>query len=133
MKKSLLVAAGIVSLGLGILGIFLPLLPTTCFLLLSTYCFAKSSPRLHAWLLNHKWLGPRIRLYTEHRSVTKRTKIVALSTLWASIILSAFLIGNLIVGAVLVLIAIAVSAHLLTLKTWKPDADAAPEAEKAPA
>lgn len=134
MRKYLLIVAGLVSLALGIIGIFLPILPTTCFLLLSTYCFARSSPRLHGWLLNHRWLGPRIRLYMEHHAVTFRTKVVALATLWTSIILSAVLVRNLIVGGILLLVAVAVSIHLLTLKTYSLEEGAqAKEAEKTPA
>jgi uncharacterized membrane protein YbaN (DUF454 family) len=121
MKKHLLIAAGLLSLALGIVGIFLPLLPTTCFLLLATYFFARSSPRLHAWLLNHRVLGRRIRLYIEHKSVTKNTKIVALATLWSSIILSIVLVDWLVVRAILLLVAIGVSAHLLLLRTYRPE------------
>ncbi len=134
MKKHLLAAAGLVSLALGVLGIFLPILPTTCFLLFAAYCFARSSPRLHDWLLNHRWLGPRIKLYMEHRAVTRRTKIVALATLWGSILLSAILVRNLIVGGILLLVAVAVSVHLLSLKTYRLEEDAqGKEAEETPA
>lgn len=70
-------AAGFVALGLGILGVPLPLLPTTPFLLLSAFCFARSSPRLHAWLVGHPTFGPPIRDWREHGAISRRAKIMA--------------------------------------------------------
>jgi len=85
---------GLVSLVLGIIGIFLPLLPTTPFLLLSAALFARSSTRLYNWLLNHRVLGSFIRNYREDKSVTVRVKIIAISTLWATMLFSIFLVVN---------------------------------------
>lgn len=119
MKKYLLIGAGLLSLAVGILGIFLPLIPTTGPLILATFCFAKSSPRLHAWIINHPTFGPRIKLYLERRALTVKTKVVAISTLWASILLSAFLVDKLVVRIILLLIAVGVSTYLLHLKTYR--------------
>ena len=77
--------AGIFALSLGIIGIVVPLLPTTPFLLLAAACFVRSSEKLYAWLLHHKWFGEYIRHYREHRAITLRAKIVILVLLWGVI------------------------------------------------
>jgi uncharacterized membrane protein YbaN (DUF454 family) len=86
----LLVAAGFVSMGLGVAGIVLPVLPTTPFMLLAAACFARSSPRFHRWLLAHKTFGPIVREWERHRSIPYRTKLWAIAlmstTLAASIV-----------------------------------------------
>lgn len=92
--KIIYAISGLISLVLGIIGIFLPLLPTTPFLLLSAALFARSSTRLYNWLLNHRVLGAFIRNYREDKSVTVRVKIVAISTLWATMLFSIFLVVN---------------------------------------
>ncbi|RBA24736.1 YbaN family protein [Herminiimonas fonticola] len=70
--------AGGVALVLGVIGIFLPGLPTTPFVLVAAACFAKASPRVHQWMLQHPLLGPMLRNWQEHRSLTRRTKYVAI-------------------------------------------------------
>jgi hypothetical protein len=77
MLRTLYFVGGGISLVLGLAGIFLPLLPTTPFLLLSSYCFIRSSPRAHRWLLAHPWFGPPIRDWEEHRAVSRRVKLLA--------------------------------------------------------
>lgn len=72
-----LLSIGIASLGLGILGIFLPLLPTTPFLLLSAICFSKASPRLHRWLIEHPKLGPSIVAWQTRRVIPLKAKLLA--------------------------------------------------------
>lgn len=73
----LLWGVGTLSLVLGLIGVVLPGLPTTPFILLSAACYAKASPRLHRWLTNHRLLGPMVRDWEQHRSLTRRTKTVA--------------------------------------------------------
>lgn len=73
----LLWAAGSLSLILGLIGVVLPGLPTTPFILLAAACYAKASPRLHAYLLNHQLTGPLLRDWETHRSLTRRTKTIA--------------------------------------------------------
>ncbi len=75
--RVLLTASGWVSLALGIIGIFLPLLPTTPFVLLSAYCFSKSSPRLHAWLMNQPRLGPMIQNWEQQGSISQNAKVTS--------------------------------------------------------
>jgi uncharacterized membrane protein YbaN (DUF454 family) len=74
VSKALFVIAGFLSLTLGIVGIILPILPTTPFLLLASFCFLKSSRRLHRWIMENRHFGPRIRRITES-GLTKREKI----------------------------------------------------------
>lgn len=75
--RALLWLAGSVSLVLGLIGVVVPGLPTTPFILLAAACYAKASPRLHAWLLNHRLTGPLLRDWEKHRSLTRRTKTIA--------------------------------------------------------
>ena len=77
LKRSLFLVCGIISLILGVIGIFLPLLPTTPFVLLAAYCFSKSSEKLHQWLLNHKYLGKIIREWEMYGVIRTRIKWVA--------------------------------------------------------
>ncbi|MDE1918533.1 MAG: YbaN family protein [Sphingomonadales bacterium] len=69
--------AGLVLVGIGFVGIFVPLLPTTDFLLLALPCFARSSPRLESWLLNHPRFGPPLRAWRTHRAVPGHAKLAA--------------------------------------------------------
>jgi uncharacterized protein len=118
MYKGLLIFAGVISLGLGVLGMFLPLLPTTPFLLLSASCFGRSSPRLHRWLLSHPWFGSYVKNYKDHRAIPLKAKILGLAVLWTTMGYSAiFIMDRKVVVAVLLLVGIAVSAHILRLKT----------------
>ncbi len=119
MKKYLLIIVGCISLGLGILGMFLPILPTTPFLLLSAGCFLRSSKPLYDWLLNHKHLGGYIKDFIEHKAISKRIKIIIISTLWLTILLSVTIVDIMWVKILLILIAIGVSLHILHFKTKK--------------
>lgn len=81
---------GTVSLGLGVLGVFLPLLPTTPFLLLAAFCYLRGSPGMHHWLLSHRMLGPYIRDFQSGRGIPLRTKVIALGLMWLSLAFSAW-------------------------------------------
>ena len=82
---------GLVALGLGLAGVVLPLLPTTPFMLLAAACFAKSSPRLHDWLIGHRVFGPAIRDWRDYRAISARAKRLALGAMAAAFGLSAVL------------------------------------------
>jgi uncharacterized membrane protein YbaN (DUF454 family) len=97
-----------------------PLLPTTPFLLLATACYCRSSSRLYNWLLNNRWFGTYIKNYREGKGIPLKTKIVALTVLWSGILYSIFFIVNtFVVQLVLLVIAIAVSLHILKVPTFK--------------
>jgi uncharacterized protein len=81
----LLIIVGLAAVGIGTVGIFVPLLPTTPFYLLAAACFFRSSDRLYRWLIGNKWCGPYIRNYREHRAIPRHAKIVALILLWGTI------------------------------------------------
>lgn len=119
MLKKVFLIFGIISLGLGCIGIFLPLLPTTPFLLLSAYCFSKSSEKFHTYLLENKIFGQYIRDYQEKKGITLKNKIFAILLLVASITFSLSRISNLHLKIFLILVLIGVSYHILKLKTLK--------------
>lgn len=77
MTRVLFLVLGVFFTGLGVVGAFLPLLPTTVFLILAAGCFARSSPRLEAWILNHKQFGPLVRNWREHGVIPKKAKALA--------------------------------------------------------
>lgn len=118
--KTLCIVLGSISLGLGILGIFLPLLPTTPFLLLAAALYFKGSPRLYDWLLNHRHLGPYIRNFRENKAIPLRAKIISLLLMWGTMLYCIFfLIPLLWVKILLALIAAGVSYHILSFKTLR--------------
>lgn len=122
IKSGLLVICGTLSLLLGAVGIFFPVLPTTPFLLLSAACYARSSVRLHSWLLNTRIFGSYIRDYQEGRGVSLRHKIAALVLLWLSIGYAAgFAVSRTWLRILLLGIAAGVTIHLCKLKTRKGD------------
>jgi len=75
------IAAGWTCLGLGVLGIFLPVLPTTPLVLLAAWCFSRGSQRLHRWLLEHRLFGPIVRDWEQHHVISRRAKILATATI----------------------------------------------------
>lgn len=120
LLRPLLVAAGTVCVGLGLLGIFLPLLPTTPFLLLAAACYARSSPRMLHWLHHNRWFGAYIRNWREGRGIPVREKTVAIALIWVTIgVTVIWFVPLLWVRALLVVIAAAVTAHLLLLPTYR--------------
>jgi uncharacterized membrane protein YbaN (DUF454 family) len=117
IKKYLLIMLGTISLVLGFIGIFLPILPTTPFLLLSAFCYIRSSEKLYNWLINHKIFGKYIYNYMTYKAIPKKTKIIAISSLWATLTVSIIFMDNLHIRIFLILVGIGVSIHLLKLKT----------------
>ncbi|GAA6142129.1 YbaN family protein [Hydrogenophaga sp. 5NK40-0174] len=90
LVRVLLAIAGGISLALGVVGVVLPGLPTTPFILLTAFCWAKASPRLHRRLLDHKWTGPLLRDWEANRSLTVRTKAIAVCSMLVMVCISAW-------------------------------------------
>ena len=108
---------GCLAVLLAILGVFLPLLPTTPVLLLASACFARGSDRLHNWLLSHGTLGSYLRNFEEGRGIPARAKVLALLMMWSSIGYAAWRYPQLWLKVLLVLIALGVTIYLLRLPT----------------
>ena len=120
VRKAFLIFVGTVSVGLGVLGMFLPLLPTTVFLLLGAYCYSRSSERFHNWLINNRWCGSYIQNYRSGRGISMRQKVSTIISLWASIAFSVWMLGaGFWVILLLAGVAIGVSIHILWLKTYR--------------
>ena len=120
MFKGVYVGIGTFSLVVGLIGIVVPLLPTTPFLLLSAACYAKGSERLYHWFINIKWIGKHIHNYYEGKGISIHGKIFSILFLWTTIIISmSFLWSNLLVLWILFVVAISVTFHILWLKTMK--------------
>jgi len=118
LKKYFLIVVGIFSVVLGVVGIFLPLLPTTPFFLLAAACFFRSSKSLYAWLIHHKFLGRRIQYYRVYKAISLRSKLLSLALLWLTIGYSAIFAVKIIwLRIILFLIAAGVSAHLISFRT----------------
>lgn len=118
--KRVYVLLGSLSLALGILGIFLPLLPTTPFLLLTAALWIKGSPRLYQRLLAHKRLGPYIRQFREQRAIPLRAKIVSVSLVWITLGYSAgWLVGNLLLRILLLALATGITVYILSYHTLR--------------
>jgi len=122
-NKKALTLAGHSFVGLGILGMILPLMPTTVFLLLAAACYAKSSPKFYTWLHSNKYFGKHLKNYREKKGTPMSVKIFSTVFLWLSMLFSIYTIRNtsnfLYITILLLIIASAVTIHLFTIKTYK--------------
>ena len=118
--KYLLAFFGTVSLALGIMGVFLPVLPTTPLLLLAAALYMRSSQRLYGWLMSHKHLGAYIKNFREHKALPLRVKIVSVSMVWATLLYCAiFVAREWWMSVMFIAIATGVTIHILSYKTLK--------------
>jgi len=119
-RKTLYVILGSISLVLGTLGIFLPLLPTTPFYLLTAWLYMRGSEKLYNKVMSNKYFGTIVRNFQEDKSIPLRTKVIIISMLWATISFSAFFAVSVWwVRIILFAIAIGVTIHILSYKTRK--------------
>ncbi len=120
--KLFLIIVGSLSLGLGIVGVVLPLIPTTPLLLLAAACYVRSSERLYTWLVHNKYFGPYILDYREGKGIPLKAKVVGVSTLWISISYTViFIVPLVLVKALLVAIASYFTWFILHIKTREKD------------
>lgn len=120
LRRQLLIVAGTISTAIGIIGIFVPILPTTPFLLLAAACYMRSSERFYHWLINNRLFGAYIRNYLEGRGMPLKIKIFTIILLWITIGISACIVTqNMVVRIVLVLIAIGVTFHIIHIRARK--------------
>lgn len=127
MRNHIWILAGTISLGLGILGIFIPILPTTPLFLLAAFCYGRGSSRFYNWLMYRSWVGGYIRSYREGRGIPIKQKLLTIALLWLSI---GYAIGfvaetwwlRLLLGT----IAVGVTIHLAKIKTRQAEASVAP-------
>ncbi|MGB2825700.1 MAG: YbaN family protein [Thermoplasmata archaeon] len=118
LARLLWTTAGTLSLAVGVIGIILPVLPTTPFVLIAAACYLRGSKKMYDKLVKNRYFGGYLRDYMEGRGVSKRATVVSITSLWVLILLSAvFATNDLIIRAVLIVVATAVTIHLLRLRT----------------
>lgn len=117
--RYVLLAIGWLSVALGVIGIFLPVLPTTPFLLLAAASFARSSPRFYQWLVHHPHLGPWIRDYLDGNGIPLKGKVYAISLMWLSIGFSCYLVPSIWARSFMLTSAVLVSTYILRQKTLR--------------
>ena len=116
----LLIVSGFVLVGIGVLGMFLPLLPTTVFFILAAWCFARSNERFHHWLHTNRYFGKYLTSIRRGAGMPLRAKIITIAFLWAGILTSAiFMTENLYIRILLIAIAVGVTWHLIMIKGLK--------------
>lgn len=114
--RGLFKIAALICIALGFIGLFLPMLPTTPFLLLAVFFSMRSSPKMHQWLLMHERLGPTLQQYFEDNSISSTVFIRAVIFLWLSTSVSLWMTSSTFMRGFLIMMAIAVSWHLYRLK-----------------
>lgn len=116
IKKALYILLGSFTLVLAVVGIFLPILPTTPFLLVSAFFYLRSSKRLYDWLIRHKVFGKYIHDYVTYKAIPIKTKVSAIIILWLSMTISIIIVPHFYLKIMLTLLASMVTIYLLTLK-----------------
>lgn len=120
MVRIILIFFGTIFLAIGFIGIFLPLLPTTPLLLLTAACYARASDKFYKWLICNRIFGSYVKNYREEKGVAAKAKLFTILLLWTTILYSAFFVVTIVyIRILLIIIAIAVTVHILTIKTLK--------------
>lgn len=118
-KKFFFLILGTAFLSTGAIGIFIPVLPTTPFILAAFFCFTKSSKKAEKWILKNRYFRSYIENYKNKKGVPLEIKIKSILFLWISLLFSMFLLNQKNLYIILILVGIAVTAHILVLKTNK--------------
>ena len=121
MKRIILISLGWLCVGLGFIGIFVPGIPTTIFLIIALWAFTKTSPKLRQWLLNHKKFGPILSNWQEHRVVPRRAKILMVTLMILSVILFHYTLQNLYFSIGLIIILFLVAKYVISLPSTIPN------------
>ena len=121
MKRLILITLGWICVGLGFVGIFVPGIPTTIFLIIALWAFTKTSKKLRNWLLHHKRFGPILSNWQEHKVVPRRAKILMVTLMILSVILFHYSLQNLYLTAGLIIILVSVAIYVIALPSKVPD------------
>tara|TARA_Y100001960_G_C14661619_1_gene821156 strand:+ start:452 stop:823 length:372 start_codon:yes stop_codon:yes gene_type:complete len=121
VKRIFLLSLGWMCVGLAFLGIFVPGIPTTPFLLVALWAFAQSSKKFHAWLLNHKKFGPMLKNWESHKVVPKNAKILMVILQFFAILIIQYSLQNIFITIILALLLICVAWYVLSLPSKIPD------------
>jgi len=116
-KKNIFKLLGIIFMVIGSIGLFLPILPTTPFVLVSAYFFYNSSPKLFMYLISNKYFGLSLYIYIKYRSIELRAKLISLIFLWTSGSISMYFITISSVKIMMIIIFIIVTIHILSFPT----------------
>lgn len=123
LPRPVLLGIGWTCVGIGFVGVFVPGLPTTTFLLIAAWCFYRSSPKAHQWLMEHRLLGPYVRDFLNGKGMPMRSKVIALTMIWLTCGSSAaFFIRPLWLRAVVLLCGVIGTVVILRVPTRQPEA-----------
>ena len=121
MKRIILISLGLLCVGLGFVGVFVPGIPTTIFLIIALWAFTKSSEKLRYWLLNHKRFGPILNNWQEHKVVPRRAKILMVVLMSLAVILFYYSLQSLILTIGLIIILVSVAIYVISLPSKVPE------------
>jgi len=121
MKRIILISLGWLCVGLGFVGVFVPGIPTTIFLIIALWAFTKSSEKLRHWLLNHKRFGPILNDWQEHKVVPRRAKILMVVLMSLAVILFYYSLQSLILTIGLIIILVSVAIYVISLPSKIPE------------
>ena len=121
MKRTILISLGLLCVGLGFVGVFVPGIPTTIFLIIALWAFTKSSKKLRHWLLNHKRFGSILNNWQEHKVVPRRAKILMVVLMSLAVILFYYSLQSLILTIGLIIILVSVAIYVISLPSKVPE------------
>ena len=120
MKKIILITIGWLCVGLAFVGTFVPGIPTTIFLIIALWAFAKSSKKFHSWLLNHKRFGPILQNWESHKVVPRKAKILMIILQISAVIIFHYSLQNIYLTAILIITLVFVARYVLSLPSELP-------------
>lgn len=115
--RPLYLCLGLTLVLIGFIGVFVPVWPTTIFMIMAVWAFKRSSPPLESWLLNHPWFGQTLRDWDEHRAIRPQAKAISISAIWVCMALSAWVTGKVYVYVILAVVGVSLTAFIWTRKS----------------